>query len=409
MNPTKLLRLTTLVLATGLWPHVQAAPPRLLPFQGRLTDANGTPVADGAKVVQFKIYDAPTGGTAVWAGEVQKLTVNGGLVSTLLGSKASLDAVDFNRALYLEITVDANSDNQITAADPPLLPRQSILPAVYAVEATAMSIVDGNGKRVGGAGWSALVSNAANPDTSTWRIDGGKLLNQSVTQAQIANSAIGTTQLALGAVNQAQIANLAVGTAQLSNQAVANAQLATDAVTTAKIKDGEVQRQDLADGSVTFEKLGPRGSGNGTASLGQMSVLSVSQTFSTANTSINVGSAPTQITISGKRPVMVGLVPDTNSDENIPARFEANSEGSFGCSMIVRGGRDGTTSLGASYIRTQDALNVSNRQVVIPPSSFWFLDLAPAAGGHNYQLQVYSDYPVPGFKIVRSRLIAFEL
>ena len=43
----------------------QAAPPRLLPFQGRLTDASGTPVADGAKVVQFIIYDAPTGGNAL--------------------------------------------------------------------------------------------------------------------------------------------------------------------------------------------------------------------------------------------------------------------------------------------------------------------------------------------------------
>ena len=71
-------------------PAIQAAPPRLLPFQGRLTDASGVPVADGAKVVQFKISDAPTGGTAVWNGEVQKVTVNGGLVSTLLGRKADL-------------------------------------------------------------------------------------------------------------------------------------------------------------------------------------------------------------------------------------------------------------------------------------------------------------------------------
>src|SRR5207244_2770603 len=102
---------------------------RLLPFQGRLTDQTGVAVSDGARVVQFKIYDAPVGGRAVWNGEVQKLTINAGLVSTILGTKASLSGVDFNQDLYLEITIDANGDGQISLADPPLLPRQSILPA----------------------------------------------------------------------------------------------------------------------------------------------------------------------------------------------------------------------------------------------------------------------------------------
>src|SRR4029450_2976648 len=82
----------------------------LLPFQGRHTDADGQAIPDGARLVQFKIYDAPVGGRAVWNGEVQKLSVNGGLVSTLLGTKADLSAVDFNRQIYLELTVDANGD-----------------------------------------------------------------------------------------------------------------------------------------------------------------------------------------------------------------------------------------------------------------------------------------------------------
>src|SRR5260221_696290 len=40
--------------------------PRLVPFQGRLTDQNGAAVSDGARLVQFKIYNAPLGGQAVW-------------------------------------------------------------------------------------------------------------------------------------------------------------------------------------------------------------------------------------------------------------------------------------------------------------------------------------------------------
>src|ERR1043165_1841401 len=122
---------------------------RLLPFQGRLSDANGAAVPDGARVVQFKIYDAPVGGRAVWNGEVQKLTINAGLVSTILGTKASLSGVDFNQDLYLEITIDANGDGQISLADPPLLPRQSILPAVFAYES-------GNSSFLKGYDWSPL-------------------------------------------------------------------------------------------------------------------------------------------------------------------------------------------------------------------------------------------------------------
>src|SRR5260221_12003927 len=134
--------------------------PKLLPFQGRLTDQSGVGVSDGVRLVQFKIYDAPVGGQAVWNGEVQKLTVNGGLISTLLGSKASLSSVDFNNALYLELTIDANNDNQITAADPPMLPRQAILPALFAKESADSRLLTGYD-------WTAIFAEGAgNPPSA---------------------------------------------------------------------------------------------------------------------------------------------------------------------------------------------------------------------------------------------------
>ncbi len=117
------------------------------------------------RVVQFKIYDAPVGGQVVWNGEVQKLTVNGGLVSTVLGSKASLGSVDFNKSLYLELTIDANNDNQITSADPPMLPRQAILPAVFSKESA-------NSRSLAGYDWTPLFG-VNDPRGST--IDAGKL------------------------------------------------------------------------------------------------------------------------------------------------------------------------------------------------------------------------------------------
>jgi microcystin-dependent protein len=143
---TKVFTLALLALGIVAYLVVERhghAATRLLPFQGRLSDANGNPVPDGARVIQFKIYDAPVGGRVVWNGEVQKLTVNGGLVSTLLGTKADLSEVDFDQDLYLELTIDANDDGQISPADPPLLPRQSILPAVFAKESADSRLLDG--------------------------------------------------------------------------------------------------------------------------------------------------------------------------------------------------------------------------------------------------------------------------
>jgi hypothetical protein len=163
---------------------------RVLPFQGRLTDANGSPIADGSRVVQFKMYDAPVGGRAVWNGEVHKLSINSGLVSTLLGTKASLASVDFNQDLYLEITVDANADGQITLADPPLLPRQSVLPAVFAHESANARLLDGYD-------WSPLfgTNNPADGSLLESKIGDGslgssKIRDASIISAKIADGAV---------------------------------------------------------------------------------------------------------------------------------------------------------------------------------------------------------------------------
>ncbi len=131
------------------------AAPKLLPFQGHLTNAEGEVVDGEAKIVQFKIYDAPVSGNAIWAGEVHKLSVNQGLVNTLLGTKTAFPdrygpgegTVMFSQPLYLEITVDAqepgtDGHGEINAADPPLLPRQVILPAVHAKTADQATNAD---------------------------------------------------------------------------------------------------------------------------------------------------------------------------------------------------------------------------------------------------------------------------
>lgn len=168
---------------------------RVLPFQGRLTDANGNALPDGSRVVQFKIYDAPVGGQAVWNGEVHNLTVNAGLVSTLLGTKATLSNVDFNRDLYLELTIDANGDGQISLFDPPLLPRQSVLPAVFAWESA-------NTQLLAGYDWSPLFG-TNNPAEGT--LLASKIADSSLVTAKIQDGAITTSKIPNGAITRPKL------------------------------------------------------------------------------------------------------------------------------------------------------------------------------------------------------------
>ena len=184
------LGLTLLATAATFFAQAQN---RLLPFQGRLTDAAGNPVADGARVVQFKLYDAAVGGRAVWNGEVHKLTVNGGLVNTVLGSRASLEAVDFDRSIFLEVTVDANGDDRIDLADPPLLPRQSVLPAVFSAEAA-------DARQLAGFDWGDLMVGGTNNAATGW-LRGDRIQPRGIGSTQLAEQAVTAEKLAPGAVS----------------------------------------------------------------------------------------------------------------------------------------------------------------------------------------------------------------
>ena len=190
------------------------AAPRLLPFQGHLTDSSGSAIQDGATVVQFKIYDAPVSGTAVWAGEVHKLSVNGGLVNTILGTKTSLTNVDFADPLYLEITVDAQATEtsghgQITAADPPLLPRQVLLPAVFAQESE-------NSRKLDGHDWSSLLTTG---DPTSGKLKPSVFSDGVIPAASIvANNQITNAQLSDGSVGSGEIIDKSITLADLADE-----------------------------------------------------------------------------------------------------------------------------------------------------------------------------------------------
>ncbi len=82
--------------------------PTKVNFQGRLTDASGLIVADGLYNMQFKLYDAASGGTLKWS-ETRETTnrvqITNGLFSTKLGDVTPMDPAIFaSGSLYFEIT-----------------------------------------------------------------------------------------------------------------------------------------------------------------------------------------------------------------------------------------------------------------------------------------------------------------
>jgi len=99
--------------------------PKLLSYQGRLTDSLGHPVPDGTYQLTFRLYTQETGGNPFWS-ETRNLEVQGGIFSTLLGLVTPLNEVPDDGNLYLSVQVG-------TCAE--LTPRLRIVSAAYAFTA----------------------------------------------------------------------------------------------------------------------------------------------------------------------------------------------------------------------------------------------------------------------------------
>lgn len=106
------LSLVTLVLLAvvfGLIGPGQAAFNPEINYQGKLaTFSTGQAVADGDYNMEFILYTAATGGSALWTETrtgSNKVTVTNGLFSIMLGSVTSLASFNFNQTLYLGVNI----------------------------------------------------------------------------------------------------------------------------------------------------------------------------------------------------------------------------------------------------------------------------------------------------------------
>lgn len=124
----RLLAFFTLILSGIGALCVSAAAPPQITYQGRLTDAGGSPVADGAHTVSFSIYDAPVAGIAYWASGPVSVTTSAGLFKINLGGAPmfplTANIFTTNADRWLGITV---------GLDPELTPRTYMTAVPYAL------------------------------------------------------------------------------------------------------------------------------------------------------------------------------------------------------------------------------------------------------------------------------------
>jgi len=121
-----------LTVVCGLYTISYAEIPKLLNYQGKLTDQQNKPVTDGSYSVTFRIYDAETAGNLLWE-ETQQVTVSKGIFSVLLGGVTPLN-IGFDKPYFLEIKVGTEV----------MSPRQRVASAAYAFRAdTADSLPSG--------------------------------------------------------------------------------------------------------------------------------------------------------------------------------------------------------------------------------------------------------------------------
>jgi hypothetical protein len=106
-----LLGVSTLLLVLGVVGIVTAIPP-LMNFQGYLTDDAGVPVADGHYTMTFKLYDVPSGGSAVWTETHLDVAVAGGLFNVTLGVDDTL-GLSFDVNYWLAVEVDAEELSRV--------------------------------------------------------------------------------------------------------------------------------------------------------------------------------------------------------------------------------------------------------------------------------------------------------
>lgn len=107
-----------------------AAIPRVINYQGRLTDKDDNPLT-GNFLVTFRFYDIEKDGLPIWE-EGHILGIKNGMFNVLMGSVKPLE-MDFNKDLWISMEV---------ASDGEMAPRIKLASSVYALNAKSIDMIN---------------------------------------------------------------------------------------------------------------------------------------------------------------------------------------------------------------------------------------------------------------------------
>jgi hypothetical protein len=260
---TALCTVTAYLLVTA---PAQAAINPMISFQGKLTNTDGTNVADNTYSVRFRIYTDPSADTGAcantckWEETQGSVSVSGGLFHVNLGSGTALPgSVDFNgNALYLGIKV---------GGDPEMTPRVRLTAAPYAFNSDTLDGVDS-------AAFGQLTSTQAWSGTNTFQPTAnitGLIVKQTsngapsadIFNVQTANST-NVIQVTGPAANEAAVTIASVGATRALTLTSGSGTIVLGASTLQRTASGTLT-MNLIDGSNTL--LSVTNTGAGTASI----------------------------------------------------------------------------------------------------------------------------------------------
>ncbi|MBI4895521.1 MAG: hypothetical protein HY831_03435 [Candidatus Aenigmarchaeota archaeon] len=143
----KLSLLTVAISILFLMSFAYAAPSKVIPIQGKLTNPSGIPY-NGQYTMTFKLFDSSAGETLLYTESISNVPVSAGLFSVVVGESSAIN-LPFDKDYYVEITIDSET----------LQPRQRLLSSPYSLYSQNSSYAV-NSSQAQNANWATSAQTA---------------------------------------------------------------------------------------------------------------------------------------------------------------------------------------------------------------------------------------------------------